>query len=230
MSLHSMFQDITDLHRGVRHPVRNLRPVSEPLNRALADLDRIAAKRAGKSIIQNLADLDGWVAPEEGTERYRMLEAALASRGMPWRFLGGDGGHDAWSLLQACTAVATQRDPMEVTRDGMIVTEQSARMAFTQWGLTEVRIRHAEPGDVLLFDMDGGVSAAVMSSPGGEMSWAMLPGHKLPEAKLIGAMKARGTCESWAGPFWMDKLTAAFSFDGPKGPANLAGLDLAVAA
>lgn len=209
-------------------PANGLRPVAEPLGAAMVQLDRAVARKAGKTVIQNLADLGGWKAPEEGTERYRMLEAALASRGMPYRFLGGEGCHDAWTLLQACSAVATQRDPMGATRDGMNVSEASARTAFTQWGLSEVRVRHAEPGDVLLFDIDGGVTAAIMSAPGGETSWAMLPGKTAPEAKIIGAIRARSVCESWAGPYWTDKLCAAFSFDVPKGGSGARSMILDV--
>lgn len=220
MGLHPIFQDITNSHRAIPDRLEGLRAVSEPLGRAMIQLDRAVARKAGKTVIQNLADVGGWKAPEEGTERYRMLEAALASRGMPYRFMGGEGCHDAWTLLRDCTSVATQRDPMEVTRDGPNVSEASARTAFTQWGLNEVRIRHAEPGDVLLFDIDGGVTAAIMSAPGGEMSWAMLPAQRSTEAKIIGAIKARSVCESWAGPYWTDKLCAAFSFDGSKGPTK----------
>lgn len=59
-----------------------LRPIGEALGAVIVGLDRVVAKKAGKTVIQNLADTQGWEAPEEGTERYRMLDLALASRGM----------------------------------------------------------------------------------------------------------------------------------------------------
>lgn len=197
------------------HDIQALRPINEPLGSALVKLDEAVARKVGKSVIQNIADLGGWKAPEADSERYRMLEAALASRGMPWKLGGGEGTHDAWSLLRDCSAYATERDAMEVIRDGALVSEASARMAFTQWGLSEIRVRHAEPGDIVLFDLDGGVVPAILSAPGGEMSWALVPAKTRPEAKIITASHARPVRECWAGPYWTDKLFTAFSFEAP---------------
>lgn len=205
--------------------------ITEPLGAALVHLDQAAASRSGKTIIQTLADVGGWQAPEHNSERYRMLEAALASRGMPWRFGGGEGAHDAWSLARECAAFAAQRDCIDVERPGAGwgITEQEARKALTQWGLSEVRLRHAAPGDLLLFDMPeqaigggrvyaGGFHVAVMSAPGGDLSWSMLPGRVLPQPKIIHAYPVRAVVESWMGPMWSERLVAAFSFDTPGKP------------
>lgn len=200
-----------------------LRPVAEPLGGALINLDTAAAGRARKSIVQNLADVEGWEAPEHGSERYRMLEAALASRGIAYRHGGGDGHHDAWSLVRDCAQVATQRDGIDVTRwspgfGG--VKEQCARMALTQWGLVEVKERHAAPGDVVLFSIEGGVHAAVISAPGGDLVWPMLPGKKpKSEFRMIHA-PGRAVTEAFAGPYWTAKMLAVFSFDGGQAPAR----------
>ena len=194
-----------------------LRPIGEALGAVIVGLDRVVAKKAGKTVIQNLADTQGWEAPEEGTERYRMLDLALASRGMGYRFKGGEGAHDAWSLARTCAAFACERDCIDVSRaDG--VTEAEARMAMTQWGLTEVRARHAAPGDLLLFQTKDGFHVAIMSAPGGDLSWSMLPGRRLAEARMIHAAPAKSVVESWVGPFWMEQLVAAFSYETPGAP------------
>lgn len=220
MSLNTSFQP----DHGARH-------IGEVMGGIVVGMDRAQAAKAGKSVIQNLADVGGWTAPEEGSERYRMLTAALLARGVPYRSGGGDGCHDAWSLAHHCAAYATERDciAIERVRSGWGCFEHQARAALTQWGLSEVRLRHAAPGDLLLFDMPeerlpggsiypGGFHVAVMSAPGGELSWAMAPGRTLPEAKMIHASPARAVVEAWVGPFWTDKLVGAFSFDAPGSP------------
>jgi hypothetical protein len=209
-----------------------LHHISEPLGAVIIGLDRSMADRTGASIIQTIADAGGWTAPEEGTERYRMLEAALASRGTPYRN-GPVGRFDAWSLARSCATYATERDCIEAVRppSGWGPTEAEARKVLTQWGLTEVRLRHAAPGDALLFDMpQGGVHVAVLSAPGEELSWAMAPGKSLPEPKIVHAIPARAVCESWAGAYWTSKLIGAFSFDAPGAPIPAVRKPLAVAA
>lgn len=190
--------------------------ITEPLGGALINLDAAHAARTGKSIVQSIADAGGWEAPEEGTERYRMIDRALSCRGMGYRFKGGEGAHDAWSLLQTCAAHAAERDCIDIPREvpGYAgVSEAAARLAFLQWGLTEIKTRHAEPGDVLLFAVEGGVHAAILSAPGGDLSWAMLP-RKVREAPtMVHAYPARSVCESWMLPFWTERLIAAFTFD-----------------
>lgn len=194
-----------------------LRHIGEPLGAVVVGLDRAIAAKAGKTVVQSIADKGGWEAPEHGSERYLMLEAALASRGMGWRFRGGNGTHDNWSLVRDCAQIATQRDLIEVERDtsdwAVAVPEARARMAFTQWGLTEVRARHAAPGDVLLFSMGEGVHPAILSEPGGDLSWSMLPGKRLPEPKMVHGYLARSVVESWVGGWWMGQMIGAFSFD-----------------
>lgn len=201
------------------------RPIGEALGGVIVGLDRVMARKAGKTVVQNVADTDGWTAPEEGTERYRMLEAALASRGMPYRYEGGEGAHDAWTLARACATFASERDGIRVLRDEGKVSEAAARMAITQWGLIEVRARHAAPGDLLLFQGDGFTDTAhvaILSSAGGEVSWAMLPGKTRPEPKMIHAFPARSVIESWCGKVWMDRLIGVFSFDAPGAPTRSA--------
>lgn len=223
MALHPIFQEITDAHRGLSH-------IGEGMSEVIVGLDRVMAKKAGKSVIQNIADTHGWRAPEESSERYRMLDAALAARGAPYRYGGGEGAHDAWSLARSAAIYATERDGIDVIREGSgdgNISEQAARMAITQWGLTEVRTRHAAPGDLLLFENDGGDNAkgthvAILSSAGGELSWAMLPGKSRPEPKMIHAYRARSVIESWVGTVWMDRLIGAFSFDAPDAPRRAA--------
>ncbi|WP_309091705.1 hypothetical protein [Phenylobacterium sp.] len=116
------------------------------------------------------------------------------------------------------------RDLIEVQQVGWGVTANEARLALTQWGLTEIKPRHAEPGDVLLFDMPetqlgggrsitGGMHVAILSGAGGELSWAMFPARKQPEPRILHLPYARACCESWAGSIWMDKLVGAWSFD-----------------
>lgn len=213
------------------HHQDGLRPIGEAMGAVIVGLDRVIARKAGKSVIQNLADTQGWEAPEEGSERYRMLDCALASRGMAYRFRGGDGAHDGWSLAKACAEYAGQRDCIDAERElsSWGVTEAEARKVLTQWGLSEVRVRHAAPGDLLLFGMSdqplpggrtmkGGIHVAVMSAPGGELSWSMLPGRKLAEARMVHAYPVRAVIESWVGPYWSEKLIAVFSYDTPGAP------------
>lgn len=201
-----------------------LKHVSEPLGRALINLDRAAASRAGKSVIQTIADAGGWEAPEEGTERYRMLDAALAARGTSFRSEHGRIVFGAWAMVRAAAVFATERDLIEVQQVDWGVTPNEAKLALTQWGLSEIRPRHAEPGDVLLFDMPdeqigggkfikGGIHAAILSAPGGDLSWAMLPGKKSAEPRILHVQYAKACLESWAGPFWMNKLVGVWSFD-----------------
>lgn len=206
-------------------PIERARPIGEALGGVIVGLDRVMARKTGKTVVQNVADTDGWTAPEEGTERYRMLEAALASRGMPYRYEGGEGAHDAWTLARACSTFASERDGIRVLRDDGKVSEAAARMAITQWGLTEVRARHAAPGDLLLFHGDSFTDTAhvaILSSAGGELSWAMLPGKTRPEPKMIHAFPARSVVESWCGKVWMDRLIGVFSFDAPGAPTRSA--------
>lgn len=202
----------------------SLAHIPEPLGRSLIRLDEVAAARSRKSVIETLGDAGGWEAPEEGTERCRMLEAALAARGTPFRIEGGQIVFGGWSLVRAAAVFATERDLIQVQQVDLGVTNQEARLALTQWGMAEIKTRHAEPGDVLLFAMPdepvgrgrvvaGGVHAAVLSGAGGELSWAMLPGRSNAEARILHAPYGRAVCESWAGPYWTSKLIGAWSFD-----------------
>lgn len=211
MSFHSLQST------GFRH-------VSDPLGKALVRFDEVAAHRARKSVVQTLADVGGWEAPEEGTERSRMLEAVLAARGSRFVSEGGRIVFGAWAMVRAAAVFATERDLIDVQQTGWGVTDQEARLALTQWGLSEIRPRHAGPGDVLVFEMPdepigggkaikGGHHAAVLSAPGGEMSFAMLPGRKAAEPRIIHVQYAKACLESWGGPFWMNKLVGVWSFD-----------------
>lgn len=197
--------------------------ITEPLGGALVNLDRAASVRSGKSVVQTIADAGGWEAPEEGTERFRMLDAALSARGSSYRVEGGRTVFGSWAMVRAAAVFATERDLIEVQQVGWGVSKQEARLALTQWGLTEIRTRHAEPGDVLLFDMPdadlglgrvqkGGLHIAVLSAPGGDLSWAMLPRKKIAEPRIVHLPLGRGCCESWGG-WWMPKLVGAWSFD-----------------
>lgn len=197
--------------------------ITEPLGGALINLDRAAAARAGKPVIETIAEVGGWEAPAAGSERYRMLEAALAARGSAYRSEGGRTVFGSWAMIRAAAVFATERDLIEVHQVGWGVSANEARLALTQWGLNEIRPRHAEPGDVLLFDMPavdlgagrtqpGGIHAAIISAPGGELSWAMLPRRKVAEPRIIHIPLARACCESWGG-WWMPKLVGAWSYD-----------------
>lgn len=177
----------------------------------------------GRNEVGTAADVGGWEAPVEGTERCRMLEAALAARGTSYRSEGGRIVFGSWAMVRAAAVFATERDLIEVQQVGWGVTEQEARLALTQWGLNEVKPRHAEPGDVLLFDMPdadlgggvkqkGGVHVAILSAPGGDLSWAMLPRKSIKEPRIVHVPLGRGCCESWGG-WWTDKLIGAWSFD-----------------
>lgn len=203
-----------------------LRHISEPMTAAIIRLDDAAASRSRKSIIETLADAGGWQAPLEGTERCRMLQAALEARNTPWGHLGGSGRHDAWSFARFCASWAAERDCVDIerTKSGWSnVIEPTARLALLQWGLTEIKVRHTEPGDLLLFAMPDdcglgeGAHPAVLSSAGGELSWAMLPGKTGKGARMIHSYWGRGVTESWISgktdDFWQPKLIAAFSFD-----------------
>lgn len=198
--------------------------VTEPLGAALINLDKAAARKAKKSVVQTIADLGGWEAPEEGTERYRMLEAGLAARGTPYRTEGGKVTFGAWAMIRAAAVFATERDLIAVEQTGWGLMDNEARLALTQWGLSEIRPRHAEPGDVLLFDMPdedlgagrvtkGGLHAAILTAPGGDLSWAMLPGRQNAEPRIVHVRPARHCAESWAGAFWMSRLVGVWSFD-----------------
>lgn len=195
-----------------------------PLPGALKRFDDAAASRSGKSVIQTLADVGGWEAPAEGTERFRMLDAALAARGTPYRSVRGRVEFGSWAMVRAAAVFATERDLIDVQQVGWGVTENEAKLALSQWGLSEIKARFAEPGDVLLFDMPdadlggglvqkGGLHIAIMSAPGGDLSWSMLPCRKIAEPKIVHVQPAKACCESWAGPFWMAKLVGAYSFD-----------------
>lgn len=206
----------------------HLAHITEPLGGALIRLDEAAASRSRKSVVQTIADSQGWEAPEQGSERCRMLEAALSYRGTPYRFGGGGGRHDAWSLLRTCAAHAVQRDCVDIPRTvpgypG--VSDAAARLAFLQWGLVEIKPRHAEPGDVLLFSVPdeplvgggvaipGGVHAGVLSAPGGELPFAMLPGQSREHAMMIHAYPGRAVIEASLFAGWESRLVSAFSFD-----------------
>jgi len=233
MALHPIFQGIAD---GFMPPVAandGPRPIGEGVGNVVAQLERVVARKHGKTVVQNIADMGGWTAPVHDSERYRMLDKAFALRGMPHRFGGTADGSafDAWSYARACATHATQRDCIDGQRQGVGwgIEEQEARKALSQWGLTEIKLRHAQPGDLLLFDMPeeryvrtygktdyvfpGGFHVGVMSAPGGEMSWAMLPERTASQAKMLSAHKYVTEC--WLGEFWTNNLVAAFSFGDP---------------
>lgn len=206
----------------------HLAHITEPLGGALIKLDEAAAFRARKSIVQTIADAQGWEAPVAGSERSRMLEAALSYRGTPYRYCGGGGSHDAWSLLRTCAAHAVERDCVDIPRTvpGYAgVSDAAARLAFLQWGLVEIKPRHAEPGDVLLFHVPdeplvgggvaipGGVHAAILSAPGGSLSWSMMPGKVREQAMMIHAYPGRAVIEASLFAGWESRLVSAFSFD-----------------
>ncbi|WP_292038629.1 MULTISPECIES: hypothetical protein [unclassified Brevundimonas] len=236
MALHPIFQGIAD---GFMPPVAandGPRPIAEGVGSVVAQLERVVARKHGKTVVQNIADMGGWSAPEHDSERYRMLDKAFALRGMPHRFGGTADGSafDAWSYARACATHATQRDCIDVQRQGVGwgIEEQEARKALSQWGLTEIKLRHAQPGDLLLFAMPeerlhrgpglppdvktAGMHVGIMSAPGGDLTWAMLPnGKPKPEAKMLHVCGARPITECWVGPMWSDNLVAAFSFGDP---------------
>jgi hypothetical protein len=223
MGIHPIFQDITDAHRGRS----GLRPLGDVIPAVMDTVERaVVAKRGVADLIRMRAFADGWEAPASDSERGLMLAAALEAKGMSYSFRGRQpNSHDAWSLLRTCAAKATSRDCIDIERHDpapLGMTEDRARMAFTQWGLVEVKPRYAEPGDVLLIAIDGGVHAGVLSSPGGEtLSWSMLPGKEKPEAQMVHAFYGASVTESFLGPYWMHKkgqLIAAFSFDAPSSP------------
>lgn len=234
MSVHPIFQSVID---AFIPPVANegLRPVGEGIGGVAAQLDRIVANRQGKSIIQTIADAGMWDAPEHDSERYRMLDMALSLRGMP--SLYGDAldcpsvTFNGWSFIRHCAAHATQRDCIEVGSQKArwsVADEVHARAALAQWGLTQIKLRHAQPGDVLLFKMPeerigrgygraadvhaAGYHVGVLSAPGGELSWAMQPTTKPVQAKMVHCGPARPVGECWLGSHWTDNLVAAFSF------------------
>lgn len=196
----------------------SLQHISQSLAPTVVRIDQAAAQRQGKTVIQTIADAGGWAAPEEGSERYRALSKALDMRGTPWQSGGSGPQFDGWTLARECAAHATQRDCIDLPRLGGLAIESDARAALTQWGLSEVRLRHAAPGDFLLIHMEGGFHIAILSAAGGELSWAMNPGATSPEAKIIHAQPCRAVSESFVGPFWMDRLVGAFSFDTPGAP------------
>jgi len=55
--------------------------------------------RAGKPVIETIAEVGGWEAPVAGSERYRMLDAALAARGSAYRSEGGRTVFGSWAML-----------------------------------------------------------------------------------------------------------------------------------
>lgn len=202
----------------------SLAHISEPLGSSLVRLDEVAARRQRLTVVETVAKAGGFAAPEEGTERCRMLEAALVARGTPFRSEGGKVVMGSWAMVRAAAVFATERDLIDVQQIGWGVTDQEARLALTQWGLTETKTRHAEPGDVLLFDMPdvdlgggltqkGGIHIAILSAAGGELSWAMLPGKTKEEPRIIHIYPARACAEAYCGKVWMDRLVGAWTFD-----------------
>lgn len=237
MAVHPIMQGVLDAF--IPSPPANdgLRPIGEGIGAVMAQLDSVVARKQGKTIIQNIADMGGWEAPVHESERYRMLAKAMSLRGQPNLMYGGTANgvlFDAWTFARDCAAYATERDCIDVSHSPMSwgISEDEARAALSQWGLTEIKLRHAQPGDLLLFAMpedrmhrgpglppyvtSAGMHVGIMSAPGGELTWAMLPnGKPRTEAKMLHVCGARPITECWVGPMWSDNLVAAFSFGDP---------------
>jgi len=238
MSLHPIFQGLVDSFIPPVPANDGLRPIGESMGSVMAQLDSVVARKQGKTVVQNLADMGGWEAPEHETERYRMLDKAMSLRGNPDNKYGGTSKgvlFDAWTYARDCAVYATERDCIDVSHAPMSwgISEEEARAALSQWGLTEIKLRHAQPGDLLLFAMPeqrihrgrgqppyvtaGGMHVGVMSAPGGELTWAMMPNGKArTEAKMLHVCVARPITECWLGAMWTDNLVTAFSFGDPK--------------
>lgn len=220
MGLHPIFQEITE------NVFPGLRPVADPVSGILANIDQAVINRAGgQGLVALRAEAEGWSAPSPTSERGRMLAKALEAVGTPWSFKGEQADtHDNWSLVKACATYATGRDLIDVDRlsaDWAIgVSDERARMAFAQWGLTQVRDNHAEPGDLMLFRMGQlGVHPMIMSMPGGDFPRAHAgPRAMMSEAKAVHAGWAKSCTECWLGEFWTSKLIGVWSFDrrGPR--------------
>lgn len=237
MAVHPIMQGVLDAFIPPAPANDGLRPIGEGIGAVMAQLDSVVARKQGKTIIQNIADMGGWEAPVHESERYRMLAKAMSLRGQPNLMYGGTANcvlFDAWTFARDCAAYATERDCIDVSHSPMNwgITEDEARTALSQWGLTEIKVRHAQPGDLLLFAMPeerkqrgpglpadvtaAGMHVGIMSAPGGDLTWAMLPnGKPKPEAKMLHVCGARPITESWVGSMWADNLVTAFSFGDP---------------
>lgn len=237
MSLHPIFQGLVDGFIPPAPANDGLRPIGEGIGGVMAQLDAVVARKQGKTIIQNIADMSGWEAPVHESERYRMLAKAMSLRGQPNVMYGGTANgvlFDAWTYARDCAVYATERDCIDVSHAPMSwgISEDEARAALSQWGLTEIKVRHAQPGDLLMFAMPeerkqrgpglpadvtaAGMHVGIMSAPGGDLTWAMLPnGKPKPEAKMLHVCGARPITECWVGSMWADNLVTAFSFGNP---------------
>ena len=103
--------------------------ITEPLGGALINLDRAAAERAGKPVVETIAEVGGWEAPAAGSERYRMLDAALAARGTPFRTDCGRIVFGAWAMVRAAAVFADAgklRADVVVTTGGTTQTVRDA--------------------------------------------------------------------------------------------------------
>lgn len=215
------------LHQINRQEPEGLNPIGSIMPRALQTVERaVVANRGADDLVVFRAASEGWLVPAQSAPRRVMLAKALELLNLK---VTQHYGKDGWGFVRDCAAAATGFDDLldparGVTGWGGGIDADRAMLTLLAWDLHEIKPSHAEPGDVLLFDMGEGVHPAILTSPGGSLTFALNTVRNAPTApKMAHVYWARGLIEAWIGPdVWMPRLIGAFSFVAPGAPQRAA--------
>lgn len=213
------------LHQINRPEPEGLNPIGAIMPGALRSVERaVVANRGADDLVVFRAASEGWLVPAQSAPRRVMLAKALELINLiPTQHYGKDG----WGFVRDCAAAATGYDDLlDPARGGPWggVDSDRAMLTMLSWDMHEIKPTQAEPGDVLLFDMGEGVHPAILTSPGGSLTFALnTVRNAQPAAKMAHVYWARGLIEAWVGPdVWMPRLIGAFSFDTSGAPQRAA--------
>ncbi len=141
----------------------------------------------------------------------RVVETARGWLGTPYRHqasLKGEGA-DCLGLVRGVWREVIGAEPEDLppySPDWAEVGGGEILLDAARRWLCEIGVAEARPGDVLLFRM----------SPDAPVKHcAILSADGLPEPRIIHAYWGRSVVESWMGPWWRRRLTAAFTWPVP---------------
>ena len=206
---------------STEHPIR----IGQLVPAVMKDIERrVMQAQGGEKLLAMKADVDRWMPPVFGSARSRLAGRALELVGVPYRFRGEDvNGMDDWGLVRQCVDPAIGDVPCPVWRDepGYSVLTGSAQMALLSWGAGRIEPRQAEPGDIMLFQMNdaGGIHPAVLTAPGRSLPAALFNSDRATEPVMVHAIWGRAVNESWVGD-WMRRLHSVWRIGERGAPAR----------
>lgn len=137
-----------------------------------------------------------------------VVEAARSWLGTPYRHQASRKGEgaDCLGLLRGVWREVVGPEPEILppySPDWAEVGADEALLKAARRWLVEIETAAARPGDVVLFRMSPGAPAK---------HCAILSAEGPPEPRIIHAYWGRAVVETWMGPWWVRRLSAAFRF------------------